>query len=598
VFLDRNGDGIFNKGENFVFAEEDGAYGFPAFPDGAYAVRVSRPDDDWANGAVAAPVRRGRTTWRDVSAARVTPARETVSGTVINDADFDGTRDGGETGLAGVRVYLDLNRNGHYTPGEPSAFTDAAGDYRIADVPPGRYRVAIPDLGPGFEYTRGVDKTLVVLPGSPHDVDFAIGYDGGNGMIHGVLFNDRDGDGKQDANEPGMPGVTMSLSERQWMNSSNIFGSRAVVTDAGGYYKFPRLRRGEYTLSAAYAAIEWQTPQQQQTVVVPLSPGQRALRSWSLEENGTAQISGKAFVDRNRDGAWGSEDLAAPGWWVYADLDRDGKRDGDEPASQTSSTGAYALTELMSGTYLVRFAPSPGDDWTFTHGNAATEITLTPRQQLRLNAGAAGPPSGVITGTVYYDRDADIITTGDPVKSGVTVFLDLNGNRTYDPGVDRTAVTDADGRYRFTKVPSGPYYVIPIAPTGWAMSTPFRGASVADEVTTEFPALGVSDRGRIPGRLFHDVNRDGKLTLSQGDRFLTDYTVYVDADNDGTLDAGERSTQTTEAGAFIFTALPLESYVVRFIPRADDVDHPVVAGSITVTFPMPAMTLLFAAVTP
>lgn len=76
-----------------------------------------------------------------------------VSGTVFNDADQDGIRDAGETGLANFEVFLDINNNGVRDLQEPSTLTsvddpstsgvDEAGQYRFEGLEPGRYRVQL-----------------------------------------------------------------------------------------------------------------------------------------------------------------------------------------------------------------------------------------------------------------------------------------------------------------------------------------------------------------------------------------------------------------------------------------------------------------------
>ena len=57
------------------------------------------------------------------------------------NADADGIRDAGESGQAGVAVYLDLNDNGQQDAGEPAQTTDAGGTYQFTGVQPGPYTV-------------------------------------------------------------------------------------------------------------------------------------------------------------------------------------------------------------------------------------------------------------------------------------------------------------------------------------------------------------------------------------------------------------------------------------------------------------------------
>ncbi len=95
-----------------------------------------------------------------------------IRGTKWEDLDADGVWDAGEPGLAGVMIYLDLNRNGLLDDGEPSAATaeddpltvgtDETGTYAFSPLDAGRYVVSevvpagyaqthpnVPDTPPG-----------------------------------------------------------------------------------------------------------------------------------------------------------------------------------------------------------------------------------------------------------------------------------------------------------------------------------------------------------------------------------------------------------------------------------------------------------------
>src|SRR5690606_16625097 len=54
-----------------------------------------------------------------------------VSGIVFEDRDANGFRAIGEPALSGWTVFADLNDNGVPDPGEPTAVTDASGQYRL-----------------------------------------------------------------------------------------------------------------------------------------------------------------------------------------------------------------------------------------------------------------------------------------------------------------------------------------------------------------------------------------------------------------------------------------------------------------------------------
>src|SRR5262249_6628317 len=100
----------------------------------------------------------------DFANAQVAP----VYGTVFEDANGNGKRDGGEPGRGGVTVFLDANNNGVLDPGELSTTTDANGTYAFSNVPDGTYHVRVA-AEPGRLLTgpAGGSHALTVSNGRP-----------------------------------------------------------------------------------------------------------------------------------------------------------------------------------------------------------------------------------------------------------------------------------------------------------------------------------------------------------------------------------------------------------------------------------------------
>lgn len=80
----------------------------------------------------------------------------TISGTLWNDVDGNGTRHVLEPGLPGRTVYLDANDNGQLDGGESTATTDATGSYAFSGLPAGNYTVQ-QVLRPGWRQTSPVE---------------------------------------------------------------------------------------------------------------------------------------------------------------------------------------------------------------------------------------------------------------------------------------------------------------------------------------------------------------------------------------------------------------------------------------------------------
>lgn len=64
-----------------------------------------------------------------------------ISGNVYGDLDSNNSKNGNDVSLSGVTVYVDQNNSGGFDSGDPSATTDANGNYTIVGVDPGTVTV-------------------------------------------------------------------------------------------------------------------------------------------------------------------------------------------------------------------------------------------------------------------------------------------------------------------------------------------------------------------------------------------------------------------------------------------------------------------------
>ncbi|BAZ03393.1 SdrD B-like domain-containing protein [Calothrix sp. NIES-3974] len=95
------------------------------------------------------------------------------------------------------------------------------------------------------------------------------------GAIGDTVYNDLDGDGTQDANEPGLPGVTVRLIGA---GEDNVFGTDddiqlTTTTDENGKYQFRDLLAGQYRVSVPNPPNRF-SPTQAFNEVLNLAPGQ------------------------------------------------------------------------------------------------------------------------------------------------------------------------------------------------------------------------------------------------------------------------------------------------------------------------------------
>jgi len=177
-----------------------------------------------------------------------------IRGTKYVDRDGDGTlKDGDHHRLAGVTIYLDINKDGTLNAGEPSTVTNKAGDYRFGSLP------ALDSSNKAIVYVvREVVPTgwIQTVPSSgsytitlPAGQSYKI-YKKNNfgnfkyGSISGMKFNDLNANGRMDKKqgETGLAGWAINLKGPNGFTSS-------TVTAADGSYSFTGLNAGVYTLS-------------------------------------------------------------------------------------------------------------------------------------------------------------------------------------------------------------------------------------------------------------------------------------------------------------------------------------------------------------
>jgi uncharacterized protein (DUF2141 family) len=168
-----------------------------------------------------------------------TPPEDSISGALA-------FVDGGGAVPSGWTVYLDANNNGKLDPGEKSTATVNAGEYSFNGLAGGSYIVrVIPPAGytqvtPSNDYGEHVTLASNQSEGG---VNFAF-EQVSTAAIYGTVFNDANGDGKNDNGETGLAGWSVYLDLNN--SGSYVAGDPVPTTDSDGNYFFTDLPAGTY----------------------------------------------------------------------------------------------------------------------------------------------------------------------------------------------------------------------------------------------------------------------------------------------------------------------------------------------------------------
>ena len=212
-------------------------------------------------------------------------------------------------------------------------------------------------LAPDGATNAGVDAGLIFPPGDPSTIgDF--------------VWLDSDRDGRQDAGETGLAGVTVELRQGTTVVES-------ATTGVDGFYTFTDVESGAYSLRFSappgYSLTAFDVGSNDAIDSDPLGFGSSGSVNVSLDgvtdltlDAGFVvdlRISGRIWDDVNGDGIQAPGASAEPGvGGVVVNL-RDGA-DALLATDTTGSTGSYRFDDLGPGDYRIEVVPPTGRSFT------------------------------------------------------------------------------------------------------------------------------------------------------------------------------------------------------------------------------------------
>ncbi|MCB0023495.1 MAG: hypothetical protein KDD91_10725, partial [Caldilinea sp.] len=118
-------------------------------------------------------------------------AQSVLQGVVFDDLNGNGAQDVGEAGVGGVTITRDDG---------PNTTTGMDGSYLFTSVVPGGYTLFV-GVPAGYVSSGQTSRVVNVASGGSAQANFAVQA---QGVIQGVVFDDRNGNGAQDSGEPGV----------------------------------------------------------------------------------------------------------------------------------------------------------------------------------------------------------------------------------------------------------------------------------------------------------------------------------------------------------------------------------------------------------
>lgn len=279
VFADLNGDGQIETGEpgaagRTVFIDEDhtgqpdasnpstttdanGNYSFTGVAPGSYTVMAVLP----ANVTLSTPTQAITVVAGQTTSAVNFGDKPAITGTLFTDSNGNARLDSGEAGISGRTVFINNDGTGAPDLQNPSATTDANGNYFFVGLSPGSYNV-MEEAATGTSFSTNTTAVAVsaghttagvnIGEGTPSNSSGNSGNTPGTGSISGMVFDDLNFDGQFSAGDPGIAGRTVFLNN----DGSGVPDAKnpSTTTDAAGNYSFSNLAAGSYTVQEVVAA--------------------------------------------------------------------------------------------------------------------------------------------------------------------------------------------------------------------------------------------------------------------------------------------------------------------------------------------------------
>ena len=597
IYIDSNGNGQRDAGEQNTLTDKNGAWSFNVAP-GTYKIReerirrqISSVTGLEVNATNAEPLETqdfpqstppGNVPVLDVTvAAGQTFACAQVGDTPLyqievnkfRDIDRSGTRNvvSGvlEPPIARVPFILDVNANGRWdgAGSEPIAITDAngvvtfkdlrAGDYRVLEIFPGVLPAEVGGGAPGnlnAPVATTPNPALVSAPGPQARFQGTISREQPL-LVADSTYTLKPNDPKfVDTNRDGVQQT----------------GERSIATT------------GERPIFAA-PVTTLPAPNPSPSLTFTPVGATQGIGNNAGVGNTRPNITVFKYNDLNANGRFEPTQGEAPisGVTVFLDTNNNGTPDAGEQQITTNDQGRGAFTNLATGNYVVRevaqpnFSPSTAD---------RVDVTLSTQDA---NVTFANTPNSNITGCKFEDFNLNGYRDGnEPAIPGVTIFIDSNRDGQLQAN-EPTTTTNQFGTFAFNNLRPGNYSIREVTPPGYFQTTQPVDVVLGANQTFTCALVGNSRRYDLLVPKFRDDNRNG--VRDPNEEPLSNIPFTLDFNGNGRYDAAtEPLVRTDAAGIARFNNLSPATYsVLEVFDASVNNPFPIPTGPNPVSFDVP-----------
>ena len=508
--------------------------------------------------------------------------RPFVRGRVFNDVNGDGLRDTTtDTPIAGA-VALAF-RNSAVPPAQfANTTTTATGEYVFRSLPTDNYSFSAANasnllIDTGTKYFA--TSNPIAIDANPATVlngqDIFVFQ---RATVSGRVYNDLNGNGKQDAGEGGAAGYPVVLfAPAGTLDPTNATPVATVTSDANGNYTFAGvgpLRPNPTGASTPFAA-GYQVSVSKAGTQVTQQPGttgallSAAVLTDAANANVTrvgvfqfGQISGTVFTDANGDGVFANEVGRAGVTVTLVNADTGAKL----ATTVSGAGGAYSFGDLTTGLGAGRYAVTVTTP-------AGSVVTSAPLSAVGVVSGsnATGFNVGLfdaasIAGTAYDDPNGN--GQRDPGENTTLANVSLSLINAATNSVVATAVTNGSGAYTFAGLfpiqrPGNtvPYLVRFAGPTAtFTQSSVDRSVILSSGKASTNQNVELFRATTVRGFAFDDTNGNG--VLDAGEKGLAGGVVQL---LNATTGAAVYTTAADGSGNFVFSGVgPIQGGTTAF----------------------------------